>query len=416
MQQFTPTIPAAGPFNNTDLNALGSKYAELFGHGTNSDIQRQIEFLIYDAAPKGYFTDLQILKQKPRVKWNSDEKTYKEKVFGRRPLIATANVAGSVQTQVIPVTAISTKSVTINTLITYPNNQKGNVTAVDSSLNTITVSAQSGALLPAVTANDSFAVLSPVVGDGRSVIDTYSRLETIERFNFIQQFARAFRFSQTEMYKYQNSATTNYLQSNKEEVLSQYRIDLSNAFWNGDRGEVILSDGTPAKTMGGVVPTLFGAGSPTTSTTLATLTDAVEDIALSTEFGDSGYRKFLYATPRMILALSQQYKKEKTRYTPDNMLAKLQLEEIDLGSTKIVLVPMKRFEETSCFPASFRNRLVLLDNMNITCAEMWGETIVDETPDIRSGINQNRFKDFYIDGQLSIEMPNPLSSGIVDVA
>lgn len=412
---YTPTIPPSNALSNIDLNAFGSNYASSYGHNVTGLIKREVQRVIYDAAPKGYFTDLQILMAKPREKWLSDEQYYDERTFGRKPVVATANVAGATQTQVIPVTNLSTSAVSVNVIITYPNNQKATVIAVDPTANTITAKAYTNQVLPAVTANDVISFQATMLGDSRNRIDTYSRIDVIERYNYIQQFARATRFGQMELYKYKNAGTTNYLDENKRDVMDQYRIDISNSYWNGDRGEAIMDDGTPTKTMGGVYPSMTAAGSPNTTTTTATIGDAVEDIVLGTQFGNSSQRKFLYATPTLLHALSKFYKSTLTRYTPDNMLAKLELSQIEMQGGIVVLVPVQRFQEASCFPASFANRMILVDQENITCAEAWGENIVDETPDINSGINQNTYKDFYVTGQLSIKMPNPLSNGWIDV-
>lgn len=402
--------------NNTNLNAFGQYYANNYGHDMTTHMGRLVDYVIYDAAPAGYFTDLQLLRAKPRETWGSDEKTYTEKTFGRRPVIATAGV-GAGTSQVIPVSANSLTAVSANCIVAYPNNKKGVVTQVDTTAGTVSVRAMSGHTLPAVTASDKLAFVSTIAGDGRNKIDTYSRVETIERYNYIQMFARGTRFGRMELHKYNSFQQTDYLRSNKQDIMQQYRVDVSNAFWNGERGEVILDDGTPAKTMGGIYPLMTQAGSPNVTTTLATLPDAVEDMALSSEYGESGETKFLFGTPRLIHSLSQQYKLDKTRYEGGGspMIAKLGLNMIDMESTKLVLVPIKRWEEASCFPEAWSNRLIGVDLENITCAEAWGENIVDKTPDIMSGLNQNRFSDFYIDGNFSIKMPNPLSNFWVDV-
>ena len=365
-QIYTPTIPPSNSLSNIDLNAFGSNYASSYGHNVTGLIRREVQRVIYDAAPKGYFTDLQILMAKPREKWPTDEAYYDERTFGRKPIVATANVAGGTQTQVIPVTNLSTSAVSLNFIVIYPNNQKGTVIAIDQTANTITVKAYTNQVLPAVTATDVISLQSSMLGDSRNRIDTYSRIDVIERYNFIQQFARATRFGKMELYKYKNVGTTNFLDENKRDVMDQYRIDLSNSYWNGERGEAIMDDGTPTKTMGGIFPSMTAAGSPSTITTIATIGDAMEDIVLATQFGTSSQRKFLYATPTLLHGLSKFYKSALTRYTPDNMIAKLELNQIEMQGGIVVLVPMQRFQEISCFPASFANRMILVDQENIT--------------------------------------------------
>jgi len=402
---FTPTVPASNQFSNLDLNALGSGYAAQFGHSTTQLIQRELQRIIYDAAPKGYFEDLKILMAKPKSKKNSDEFFYLEKVFGRNSIIATAAVAAAT-VQVIPVTAASVSVTSVDMVITYPNNAKGTITAVDTALNQITVTAKTGQTLPAVSVNDVFAQLSTAVADGSNSISTYQRLNTVERVNYIQLFARATRFGEVEMFKYKNAGTTDYLDKNKQEVMNQFRIDLSNAYWNGEIGEATLASSVKTKLMGGIFPTMVAAGAPNSTTTVANIAAAFEDLVLSTEYQAEGYTRFLYATPRQINNIENAYKRTLTRYTPDNLLANLHLNSIKLGGSEIVFSPVKRFEEPSCFPAAFANRMLLIDQASITPCDMWGER-TSETMDINSGVNLNRFKDFWVDGQLSIEFNNP---------
>jgi hypothetical protein len=411
---FTPTVPASNQFSNTDLNALGSNYASLYGHATTDLIQRQIRYAIYDAAPKMYYDDLKILKSKPAENKKSDEFFYLEKVFGRNSIIATAVVAAG-STQVIPVTATSTTITSVDMIVTYPNNAKGTISNVDTTLNQITVQAMTGSTLPAVAVNDVLAQLSTIAADGTNKISTYMRLNTVERTNYIQLFARATRFGEVELYKYKNAGTTDYLDNNRQEVMNQFRIDLSNCYWNGLQGEVTLSDGSKAKTMGGVVPIMQAAGSPAIATTVANIAAAFEDLVLSTQFESAGFTKFLYATPRRLNDLQNAYKRVLTRYTPDNMLANLKLNQIEMEGTNVVLVPVKRFEEASCYPASFANQYILLDQESISCCEMWGERMGD-TLDRPSNVNLNTYRDFWVDGNMSIRYDNPLAGGTITVS
>lgn len=411
---FTPTVPPSNIYSNTDLNALGSNYAALYGHATTDLIARQIRYAIYDAAPRGYYDDLKILKAKPSEKKNSDEFFYLENVFGRNSIIATANVAAGVQ-QVIPVTATSTGVTSIDMVISYPNNTKGTIINVDVNLNQLTVRAATGSTLPAVVANDIFAQLSPVAADGANSISTYMRLNTIERTNYIQLFARATRFGEVELYKYNMAGTTDYISKNKQEVLNQFRIDLSNCYWNGVQAEVQLANGQKAKTMGGVVPIMQAAGSPAIATTVANIAAAFEDLVLSTQFGESGQTKFMYATPRRLNDLQNAYKRTLTRYAPNDMMANLKLNSIEMQGNNIVLVPVQRFQEPSCFPASFANMYILLDQESIQCAELWGERM-SNTMDRPSGVNLNTYKDFWVDGNMSITYDNPNAGGFITVS
>lgn len=416
---FTPQIPAANQFSNVDFNSFGSQYASLYSHQMSALIQRQVYYEIYDAAPKGYYDDLKIMKMNGTETWKSDEVFYHEKVFGRNSVIATGNVAANV-TQTIPVTPSSAQSISSDAIIVYPNNAKGTVVNVDTSLNQLTVKAMSLQTLPAVATNDVFGFQSTVEGDGQNYMASALRITTIERYNYIQMFGRFTRFGKMELYKYKNSGTTDYLAQNKQEVLNQYRIDLSNSYWNGERGEVTLANGAKAKTMGGIYPTMLASGSPTISTTAAAIKTAFEAAVFATQFNsiqaNGGATKFFYATPSNINLLQQAYKTNLTRYFPPMEKANLTLNMITLAGNDIVLVPVQRFQEPSCFPASWANRCFLLDQTSIKACETWGD-IMGETADRFDGMyNLNTFKDYWVSGTMSIKFQNPLASAVIDIS
>ena len=409
---YTPGTPGQEQFSNVDLNALASQYASTFGHDTSALIQRITKSLIFDAAPQQFF-DLKLLNIKPFESVKSDEWEFFEMGFGREPIIATAAVAGGGVSQVIPVNAVD--EISIDTVVTYPNNQKGTITDIDKTANTVTVTSLTGETLPAVADNDSLANLTPIEADGANSISQYFRVDTVRRFNFVQMMVKAMRFGRMEMFKYKNAGTTsNYLTMQKQRLIQQFRIDLSNSLWNGQRGEVTLNSGAVAKVTGGIFPTMQAAGSPNVTTTVANVPQGLEELALDTEFKAFGATRFLYGTPRNIHNLSQQYKRDLTRYTPNDDIAKLELRSVDMGSSKIVFVPMKRFEDPSSFPASWANRLILLDQESVSCMQTWGEEMGETLPRENRG-TLNNFTDFWISTTFGVQFNNPLGSGYIDI-
>jgi len=411
---YTAAVPEQSKFSNLDLNSIGSSYASQFGHGTTALIARVVHNLIYNAAPKQFYPELRILGMKASEKINSDEFFYHEKQYGRDPIVSSAVVAAGGTTQVIPVTPASIDVVSVDTILVYPNNQKATVTAVNKAGLTITVTSMTGQTLPAVAIGDILANLSSVEADGANSISQYFRATTVERFNFVQLFVKAIRFGKMELYKYMNAGTTDYISVNRREMLDQHRIDLSNAYWNGERGEVTLANGAKAKTMGGIFPTMQAAGSFNISSSVANLQAAVENLALNTEFGAWGDTRYLYGANRHLLALSKLYRQTLQRYYVGDKKAELYFEGIQMGSTNIVFVPMKRFEDSASFPNSFANRLILLDQESITpvvaIAEEMGTTL-----DRRSGGTLNNFVDEWISATFSIKFNNPLASGWIDI-
>jgi hypothetical protein len=311
-----------GGYNNVDLNAIGSQYAANGGHSTNALIQKITKQLIFDAAPQQFF-DLKLLSAKPFESVNSDEWFFHEMGFGREPIVLTGAITGGSASESIAVS--TTSEVSADTMLVLPNNQKVIVTDVDEANGQITIRGLEGATLPATSAGGVLSNLAPVEADGSTSISQYFRIDTIERYNYVQMLVKAMRFGRMELHKYEKANTTsNYLSMQKQRMIQQFRIDLSNILWNGERGEVKLKDGKMAKTTGGIFPTMQEAGSPNISTTVANLDDALEELALDTEFKAFGATRFLYGTPRRIHQLSQQYKRELTRYAPNDDMAKVE--------------------------------------------------------------------------------------------
>jgi len=398
---------------NENLNALASQFAQDTGADETNLIQRITNKVIFDAAPQQFF-DLKLLNMQEFLPSASDEFFYDEMGYQRTPFTATAaaGIATDPATQTFAINDLD--DISVDTIIIYPNNQKGIVRTINTSTSEITVAPYTGDSVPAVVIGDEFAKLSPVEGDGIEGFSQYFRANIVERFNFVQILSKAMRFGRAELHKHQNAGTfDNYLSDNKRAMMRQFRIDLSNVLWNGERGEVTVAGGQKAKTAGGVFPLMVQAGSPNASATLASLTNAFEDITLQTEFNEHGATRFAFATNRIILELSKAYKDDKTRYRPDDEIAKLGLNMVDIGSSKIVLVPFDRFKDTASFPAAFQNRIMIMDMETIRVKQMWGETS-GETLAREDGIAKT-FKDTWVETTFSIEFNNPLASGYVDV-
>ena len=114
----------------------------------------------------------------------------------------------------------------------------------------------------------------------------------------------------------------------------------------------------------------------------------------------------------MNATLSLAYKEELTRYAPNDEIALLNLKEVNLGSSRIVLVPYKRFEDRASFPGSFENRIAILDMKNITRTQLWGERSGD-TLKLEDGVPK-RYGDMWVDCNMGVEFYNPLACAWVD--
>jgi hypothetical protein len=400
-------------FNNVNLNSIGSQYAQDFNHDISLLVEKVTNKAIFDAAPQQFF-DLKLLNMKQFQQVNSDEYFYKEMGYQREPLTATGGAAAVTYptTQTFPISSLD--NVSTDTIFVYPNNQKGTVVAIDSTTNEITVKPYTNDSLPAVSASDQFGNQSSIEADGADGWAQYFRGTTIERHNFIQLFNKVIRYGEVELHKLKTAAVTNnFLEMERNAMMRQFRIDISNSFWNGQKGEVTLASGQVAKATGGVFPAMVAAGSPNAAATASTLTDAFEDVILNSEYGDYGSVRFAFMTPRIHLLLSKQYKDEKTRYRPNDMIAKLGLNEVDIGSSRIVFVPYQRFADRASFPAAFENRIVLADMKNINLCQLWAERS-GETLSRTDGIPK-RYKEMWVDANMGVKFNNPLGCGWVDL-
>lgn len=405
-------------FANANLNSVGSQYAADFNKDISLLVQKVTNRAIFDAAPQ-QFLDLKLMNMKQFRPVNSDEFFFKEMGFQREPLTATA-AAGAVTSPTTQTFALTTlDNISKDTIIIYPNNQKGVVIATDSTTLEITVRAQTNGTLPAVSIADIFSNLSSIDHDASEGFSQFFRASTVERTNFVQLFHKVIRYGEVELHKLKNAAVTNnFLEMERNAMFQQFRIDMSNAFWNGEKGEFVLSDNTPAKSTQGVFPFMVAAGSPNANSTSATLADAFEDVVLQSEFGDHGAVRFAFMDPRTHLTLAKAYKQpggtSLTRYEPtDDSVTKLNLKEIDIGSSRIVLVPFARFRDNASYPVAFKDRIVILDLKNINLAQLWAE---------RSGTTLGRtegvpklFKDLWVDANMGVEFFNPLACAFIDV-
>lgn len=414
---YTPAIPPTTALHNTDVNSLSSQYATDYSHQSTALIQRIVKNIIYDTAPK-QFLDLKLLNMMPRENSPSDEFFYHEMGYGRDPIpvVTGSTPAGAVDApKTITSNAAGVAIASVDMIVNLPTGEKATITNINTGTSVITLTPMSGQNIPVIADASVLSVHSPVEADGVDYISNYFRQTTTERFNYVQMLVKATRFGRMELYKYNNAGSTqNYIPMQKTKCLTQFRVDLSNIFWNGEKGEVVLANGMKAKTAQGIYPAMVGAGSPNANPTPANLPGAFETLVLDTEFNAYGETRFLYGSNRYILELSKQYKDSLTRYKPNDMVAQLNLNAVDIGSSRIVFVPMKRFEDTASFPADWSKKLILVDHDSITPMECWGEEMGETLPRRNGGTREN-FQDFWISGTFSTRFVNPLGCGWLDV-
>lgn len=421
---YTPGVGNL-PFGNTNTNPQASEYALISGASPTETllIAKAIQNAIFDAAPAQY-NALKLLYAKPFEEVDLDEFEYLENTFGRSALVFNAIVAatasggaGTTVTNTYTFTAASMSRITVDLIIIFPDNSRATVTAILSGT-TVTLSSMTSAGLAAVAVGDIGATLSTVRADAMTYFANYERLETVTRFNFVQFFLRAARWGRIELKKYENKGTTNYLVVDREQRMKQIRVDFFNAFFNGIMGEVYLSSGQPAKTMDGIYPRMVAAGSMNATVTEAGLVAAFRTLAFKTNFKVEGATRFIYGTSEILDVLSRAWKEPGIRYTPSDEIGNLNLTQYKIGSMNFVPVACELFREPSCFPAFWQRMLLIIDQETVTPVSMKGIQQVEMGGSLdMGGDNGSRedFKDWYVRGQLSLKMNNPLSSFYLNV-
>lgn len=423
---YTPGVGGL-PFGNQNTNPEGSNYAtdSEYSPVESNMIEKVLKKVIFDAAPVQY-NAMKILFSKTIEDRASDEFSFLEHTFGRSPLeiiAGTQTTAASAAVVAVPgahvshtfnLLAGSLSRVSVDDTITYPGNEEGVVVSIVG--NVVTVNSRANAGLPGVAAGDVLAIRSTIMADGQNEFNNYSRLDTVTRYNYVQFFLRAQRWGNIELQKQKNLNKTDYLKKDKQELIRQLRYDMFISYFNGHRGEYTLSGNRVAKSMGGIYPTMVDAGASSSNPTLGGLAAAFETLAMATNHKAEGDKRFIYGTHESLHELAKVYKVPGLRYTPTNMTVNLDLQMIEIGGAKYVLVPCELFKEPSCFPAAWAKRLLVLDQDTITPVKMQGFPLIEmnQTDDLSKG-TMAQYVDFSVRGNFSIEFNNPPASFIIDI-
>ena len=401
------------------LNAIGSEYATEFSRDQTSLIKRAIAERIFDAVPQKYKI-FRLLFDKPVKYVGSDVFTYMEKTFGRNAVRATAGVGAGATQQITVVAGTAATNLTVSKIVVYPNNRKGIVTAVTA--NTFDVKPLNGqANLPAVSANDYFSIQGSIIADGQNFLSHYDRMSKIERYNYVQLMQRDKRWTRKEMQKFANLGTTDYFALDKQEQLQLLLQDMFCSFWNGERGEAdVQVPGTSnyykAMTMGGIYPLMVAAGCANSSgVTAATLKEVFEALVFQTDYKTEGVR-FIFAQNVLLYELSKVWKEAGIRYQTSDKTADLNLMEYKIGDMRFVPVATELFKEISMFPADWKNRIFVLDLDTIQPVCMTGYSPIEmgQTLPKGQGGSINDYTEWWIQGMLSLQFNNPLSSFYID--
>lgn len=398
-------------FKNADLNALSSAYAAAYQQGTTDLIRRVVHNQIYNGTRQQFY-DLSILDMQTPLMVATDEDIYGVKTYGRAAIVASSGATGG-SSITIPTT--DTSMVAVDNMVCFPDNTKGIVDTITTDTS-IVVKPLTNGTVPNVVTNDVIVVMTPIEADAATDIKTFWRMPVSERSNYIQMYVKGMKFGRMELEKYKRAGTFNdYLSKNREEFLNQVRIDRSNVYWNGTKGQVTLKNGDVAKTTEGIYPAMVAAGTTTVSATPSTIGTSLEDAAIATNHMAYGGRRFAYMTPEVHLVLSKYYKDTLTRYKPNDMIANLMLDEVRIGDSIIVFVPMARWKDEASFPSHFQSKILLLDQEQIIPTYFFGEEYGSTLGRVNNG-TLNNFSIDWVSMTFGQRYINPHGGAIVNIS
>lgn len=375
---YTGDQPGGAPLGNPQANPQASNYAtdSALSPAETIHLLKSVAREIIMTAPKQY-NSLKLLFMKPAETQDMDEFEWTEHDNARAPIVVDGTVSavpnggsGTVTATLTVADQDSVDAIGLDSRIQVSATQQVVVTAI-SGLD-LTIRSMSGEAIPEILDGSVLPVLGPVAADQQDDLSQFFRLETITRYNYFQLFFRASKWGRIERQKYLNSGRTDYLQKDLAERIRQLRQDMFVSFWNGQRGEHLLSDGTHAKTMQGVYPAMVGDSAVELNPTLSDLPQAFEQGAFASNRAEEGATKYVYGTDEMLFQLSKAYKENLVRYTPESMVANLNLKAIEMGTMRFVMVPCELFKERSLFRPEWSRRLITLDPNMLTPQQMRG--------------------------------------------
>lgn len=375
---YTGDGAGGAPFGNPQANPQGSNYAGIAATALSAQetilLEKEVMNKIIMTAPEQFNALKLTLMNTPKTV-GSDEWEWLEMDDARAPFVvdgAVSAVSASAGTSVTAtVTAASQASIDaigIDSRLQVSATQQAVVSAI-SGLD-ITIKSMTGEGIPAIADGAELPVLGPIGADQQDDWSQYFRSKQITRYNFLQIFFRACKWGRMELAKYENQGRTDFLQKDYAERIRQLRQDIFAAMWNGVRGEQPLADGTYAKTTQGIYPAMVADGAIQLNPTLSYLPQAFEQGGFASNRAAEGATKYVYGTDESLFHLSKAYKENLVRYTPNDMVANMNLKAIEMGTMRFVMVPTELWKKRDLFREEWSRRLIILDPKMVTPVNM----------------------------------------------
>lgn len=351
--------------NPANTNPLGSLFALEGNYQVQEYLRAHIDSRMINGWPKR-FTDMTLFGQKKGASLKTDEFWWPVNEYDRQGLIASANVTGGQNSLVVPV--VTTDGAFIDMELAWDNGAVGVVTAVNPSGNTVTISGIRGAVLPTIVSGTSFAFMAPGTSFTRKNINFNYRMKPTMLKNYISIMAGVVQYNWDELQKVGDgslNAIANFLGTEFDNFLLHMKISQRNTIWQSTRGEYILDGNNYTKTTGGIRWFMQNYGSTTANPTRGNFADTVQTLCRLTQYKENGARKYLFASPDLIEVFMETYKSTNpignVRYAPNDMIANLNLTQVDYLTSTVIPVSVQAFVDQTSFSRDFGNMFFLID-------------------------------------------------------
>jgi hypothetical protein len=353
--------------NPANTNPLGSLFALEGNYQVQEYLRAHIDSRMVNGWPKR-FTDMTLFGQKKGMSLKTDEFWWPVNEYDRQGLISSAQVTGGANSLTVPVVTVDGAFVDME--VSWDGG-KGVISAVNPSTTSVTIKGLRNTTLPTILAGTSFAFVAPSTSFTRRNINFNYRMKPTMLKNYISIMAGIVQYNWDELQKIGDgdlNAIANFLGTEFDNFLLHMKISQRNKIWQSTRGEYILDGNNYTKSTGGIRWFMQNYGSPTANPTRGNFADTIQTLCRLTQYKENGARKYLFASPDLIEVFMESYKStnptgvaSNVRYAPNDMIANLNLSQVDYLTSTVIPVSIQAFTDQTSFSRDYGNIFFLID-------------------------------------------------------
>ena len=410
------------------LNPIGSEYGALYSHPSTINLRMDLSKDIIQNFPAQY-NSLRLFYSKT-PEFHSAEFKWVVQDWPRPILEVAVGAAGAVYpaTQSITLTAGGASYIVANDQVFFPDDTSAKVHSVNTGTNVITLQAPINGTTSTLATGDKLNPGGQVKPDGSNWIGHFDRMVTRTFTNYITEFMRGDRWTTRTAEQIKSQGTNNYFEKQVAMKRMLCEQDAYQQFWNGTKGAYAitspagtgLTGGTyEAKTSWGIYPFMVANGAKHATCTPATIVSDLTNLCMTTNFKSVNDPRFVFGTEKAIHSLNMVMK-DPVKYTPADKTYDMGLDMYHISPTiKIVPVICPLHESRfNLFPASWENRLFVLDTNTITpvCENGQAPFMQGNTGSLylHNGGYQD-FIDYWIKANVSMKMDTVDGSFYIDI-